>query len=220
MRRRRASSNDVRKIAMEVVWAEVYLPRVISGAQTVAVGLGPRSRGVGMARGDGVCGGEVVALPIPRPRYVQEAPPRPKDAGTEEDQVPGQDSRLDCAAACRVAEEVTLKGLAPGPSAFAVEAIAYKMPAPAATSRWMHRGADFYGSWRSTTLLDHAGIAEALAGRFRARWESGGLKRIGGWLVGCEVDDERVRDCVSDKSRRSHGRFTKRAADFKGCQDR
>ena len=66
MRRRRASSNDVRKIALDVVWAEVYLPGVISGAKTVAAGLGPRLECVGMARGDGVCGGEVVALPIPR----------------------------------------------------------------------------------------------------------------------------------------------------------
>ena len=33
--------------------------------QTVAAGSGPRSRGVGTARGAGDCGGEVVALPIP-----------------------------------------------------------------------------------------------------------------------------------------------------------
>ena len=65
MRRRRASSNDVRKIALDVVRAEVYLPGVISGAKTVAAGLGPRLEGVGMARGESDCGGEVVALPIP-----------------------------------------------------------------------------------------------------------------------------------------------------------
>ena len=45
--------------------AEVYLPGVISRAETVAAGLSPRSEGVATARGDGVCGGEVVALPIP-----------------------------------------------------------------------------------------------------------------------------------------------------------
>ena len=55
MRRRRASSNDVRKIAMDVVSAEVYFPGVISGAKTVAAGLGPRLEGVGMARGESDC---------------------------------------------------------------------------------------------------------------------------------------------------------------------
>ena len=43
----------------------MYLPGVISRAETVAAGLSPRSEGVATARGDGVCGGEVVALPIP-----------------------------------------------------------------------------------------------------------------------------------------------------------
>ena len=40
-------------------------PDVISRAETVAAGSSPRSEGVATARGDGVCGGEVVALPIP-----------------------------------------------------------------------------------------------------------------------------------------------------------
>ena len=44
----------------------MYFPDVISRAETVAAGSGPRSEGVETARGDGVCGGEVVALPIPR----------------------------------------------------------------------------------------------------------------------------------------------------------
>ena len=39
---------------------------MISGAKTVAAGSSPRSEGVATARGDGVCGGEVVALPILR----------------------------------------------------------------------------------------------------------------------------------------------------------
>ena len=51
---------------MEVARAEVYFPDVISRAETVAAGSGPRSEGVGTVRGAGDCGGEVVALPIPR----------------------------------------------------------------------------------------------------------------------------------------------------------
>ena len=47
MRRRRASSSDVRKIAMDVVWAEVYFPDVVSRVETVAAGSGPCSEGLG-----------------------------------------------------------------------------------------------------------------------------------------------------------------------------
>ena len=61
---------------MDVVWAEVYLPGVISGAKTVAAGLGPRLEGVGMARGESDCGGEVVALPIPEAVVVLRAAAR------------------------------------------------------------------------------------------------------------------------------------------------
>ena len=50
---------------MDVVRAKVYFPGVISCAETVAAGSGLRSEGVGMARGAGDCGGEVIALPIP-----------------------------------------------------------------------------------------------------------------------------------------------------------
>ena len=45
----------------------MYFPDVISRAETGAAGSSPRSEGVATDRGDGVCGGEVVALPIPSP---------------------------------------------------------------------------------------------------------------------------------------------------------
>ena len=43
----------------------MHFPGVISRAETVAAGSGLRSEGVATAPSEGVCGGEVVALPIP-----------------------------------------------------------------------------------------------------------------------------------------------------------
>ncbi len=53
---------------MDVVGAEEYFPHVISRAEPVAAGSGPRSEGVGTARGAADCGGDVVAPPIPDER--------------------------------------------------------------------------------------------------------------------------------------------------------
>ena len=52
-------------MALDVVGMGVYFLGMTICAETVAAGSGLRSEGVGMARGAGDCGGEVVALPIP-----------------------------------------------------------------------------------------------------------------------------------------------------------
>ena len=54
----------------------MYLYEVISRAEAVAAGLGPRSEGVATAYGEGVCEGGVVALRSPRILQFLSPPPR------------------------------------------------------------------------------------------------------------------------------------------------